>query len=173
MHDSVQSFVADALTRIKTQGARVLEVGSYNENGSVRHLFEDAADYIGIDSRRGPGVDFVMDAHMLEFPQGYFRIETDKLFDIVVSTEMLEHDSAFWLSLPEMGRVLKPGGYLILTARGIMFPVHGFPSDYWRFTAESFRLLFALANCAVLKIQGDTDPRYPGVFGVGRKKIYE
>jgi len=173
MHDSVRAFVSEALARIDTRGARVLEVGSYNENGSVRDLFKSAADYIGIDSRRGPNVDFVLDAHHIEFPQGYFRIETNKLFDIVVCVEMLEHDSAFWLSLPEMGRVLKPGGYLILTARGILFPVHAYPNDYWRFTAESFRLLFAMADCAVLKIQGDTDPRRPGVFGVGRKKINE
>src|SRR5262245_38387555 len=81
MHDSVRAFVSEALARIDTRGTRVLEVGSYNENGSIRDLFKSAADYIGIDSRRGPNVDFVLDAHKIEFPQGYFRIETDRLFD--------------------------------------------------------------------------------------------
>ena len=35
----------------------VLDIGSLNVNGSVRHLFTDAEKYIGIDFREGKDVD--------------------------------------------------------------------------------------------------------------------
>src|SRR5690242_14807098 len=123
MHDSVMKWVKQVVSKIDLTGKTVLEVGSYNVNGSVRPLFESAKEYIGVDFRPGPGVDYVMNAHDLNFPIHYFKIVTDGLFDVVISTEMLEHDSEFWRSLSEMGRVLRPGGYLILTARGNGFPL--------------------------------------------------
>jgi len=48
----------------------------------------------GIDFIEGPGVDLVLDAHQLT--SAFER----NSFDIVVSTEMLEHDSEFWTSYP-------------------------------------------------------------------------
>ena len=100
-----------------------------------------------------------MDAHALDFP--------DDSFDTVVSTEMLEHDSAFWLSLAEMGRVLRPGGSLLLTTRGNGFPRHSHPHDYWRFMDDSVGLLLGLAGCK--KVCALPDPRRPGVFIHGRR----
>ena len=60
----------------------VLECGSYNVNGSVRDLFT-AREYVGLDWRPGPGVDVVSLVH--EYQPG-------RMFDTVISTEMLEHD---------------------------------------------------------------------------------
>jgi Methyltransferase domain len=62
-------------------GKRVLDVGSYEVNGSNRPLFTDC-DYVGIDFRPGPGVDVVCKAHE-------FRAEP---FDTIICTELLEHD---------------------------------------------------------------------------------
>jgi len=159
MHISVMKFVQKVVSKIDLEGKSVLEVGSYNVNGSVGPLFAGAREYYGVDSRPGPGVDFVMSAHDLKY--------LENTFDIVISTEMLEHDPAFWLSMREMGRVLKTGGHLIITARGNGFPLHEHPGDYWRFMPESFRLLFDLAGCNVELIK--EDPQMPGVFGVGIK----
>lgn len=177
MHDSVIGYVQRAVEQIRSErgyettafgdrapthhpGYRdVLEVGSWDENGSVRGLF-DADTYIGVDMRDGKGVDKVMDAHALQFP--------DASFDIVVSTEMLEHDAAPWLSMAEMGRVLRSGGHLIITARGNGFPLHSFPDDFWRFMPSSFPLLLELAGCEVVDVTGD--PQHPGMFGLGRKR---
>jgi SAM-dependent methyltransferase len=137
----------------------VLEVGSLDVNGSVRPYFTGA--YTGVDMREGPGVDKVAEAANLPFD--------DASFDVVVSTEMLEHDRTFWLSLPEMARVLRPGGHLLLTARATGFPAHDYPQDYWRFSVDSFRLLFDLAGLESVEIIPDSDPLSPGVFGVARK----
>jgi SAM-dependent methyltransferase len=126
MMPAILGFVRGLMLRGKT-----LDVGSFNVNGCVRPFF---TDYIGVDMRQGPNVDMVMNAHHLEFP--------DATFDNVLCMEMLEHDDAFWVSVAELKRVLKPGGTLVITVPGIGFPKHDYPSDYWRFTAEALNVLF-------------------------------
>jgi SAM-dependent methyltransferase len=161
MHPSVMEWVGEKTREFDFNGQTILEVGSMNVNGSVRTLFAHASSYTGVDFMPGAGVDLVMNAHALEFP--------DASFDAVVSTEMLEHDDEFWLSVKEMGRVLRPGGLLLLTARGNGFWPHDYPFDYWRFMPTSFNKLIALAGCDVLEVREDWYPGHPGVFGLGRK----
>jgi SAM-dependent methyltransferase len=141
----------------------VLEVGSRNVNGTVRPIFNGVRQYVGVDFIAGPDVDLVVNAHNLtsEFAR--------RSFDVVVSTETLEHDNEFWTSVSMMGEVLKTGGFLLLTARGNGFWVHDYPADYFRFLPESFRHLLGLAACEVLEITEDWFPGHPGVFGLGRK----
>jgi SAM-dependent methyltransferase len=161
MHGSVREWVTEKTRQYNFTGQRVLEIGSMNINGTVRPLFPDVKSYTGIDFRPGSGVDIVMNAHRLRFP-----VES---FDMVISTETLEHDDEFWVSVKEMGRVLKKGGILILTARGNGFMPHNFPYDYWRFMPGSFEKLLNMADCEVLEIREDWQPGHPGVFGLGRK----
>lgn len=156
MNRQVYEYVKSAVERFSPKGP-VLEVGSYNVNGSVRDLFP-AEGYVGIDMRAGPGVDRVMNANWLGF--------SDREFQTVVCVEMLEHDSAFWLSFQEFYRVLEPRGLLILTTRNIGYPRHDYPSDYWRFTGDGLRAVMEWAGFEVLDIQEDESP---GTYGVGRK----
>lgn len=158
MHDSVMAWVGDRVSEYGLRGARTLEVGSLDVNGSVRRWF--AGPYVGIDMRDGPGVDVVGTADRLPFD--------DDAFDVVVSTEMLEHDPAPWLSLPEMGRVLRPGGHLLMTTRGNGFGLHNEPSDYWRFMPASGPLLLELAGCEPIVVE--TDPEVPGLFMHGVRR---
>jgi SAM-dependent methyltransferase len=161
MHDSVMQWVGEKAREFDFAGKKILEVGSRDVNGSVRPFFAHAASYTGVDFLAGAGVDVLGNAHALAF--------ADETFDAVVSTEMLEHDDKFWLSAREMGRVLRTGGILILTARGNGFMPHDYPFDYWRFMPASFRKLFELAGCDALEVREDWQPGHPGVFGVGRK----
>lgn len=148
MHQSVREFVSHYPIK-----GRILEIGSYDVNGSVRDLFPDT-DYIGIDMREGKGVDKVMNGAKLDFP--------DKSFDGVLYLETMEHDKTFWLTLAEIGRVLKEGGRLIATARGIGFPLHDYPGDYFRFTEQFFRELEGYDDKVVV-----ADPQLPGVLFTG------
>lgn len=163
MHESVMSWVAgfandraDSLWDLD-----VLEVGSYNVNGSVRPLF-DAKTYVGVDVAAGPGVDRVADACDLPFD--------DKAFDLVVSTEMLEHCERPWLAVAEMHRVLVPGGVLLLTCRGFdqargAFPFHN-PPDHYRYSEGAMLALcddFTTVTVAI-------DPQVPGWFVTAIKR---
>lgn len=165
MHESVLEWVGAEVVRLRAQPGwtflpwSVLEVGSLDVNGSVRGFFAPDA-YTGLDMRAGPGVDIVGTADALPF-------ESDS-FDVVVSTEMLEHDPSPWLSLAEMGRVLKPGGHLLLTTRGNGFGEHLEPDDFWRFMPGSRRRLLELAECDPVAME--LDPQVPGVFVHGVRR---
>lgn len=86
---------------------RVVEFGSYDVNGSIKGAFPEAKVYVGVDRRKGRGVDVVSDA---------VDYDGKGLFDIVVTTEMLEHAPDPVGVIRSAWRALRPGGMLILTA---------------------------------------------------------
>lgn len=96
------------------KGVNVIDVGSLNINGHNRDLFEDST-YTGVDIAPGSNVDVVSKAHEMRLPKA----------DIVISTEMLEHDKYWEASLRNMVAHLKPGGMLLLTCAGPGRPEHG------------------------------------------------
>jgi len=108
MHQSVMKYFESVKQRYPEKfrsSMRVLEMGSFNVNGSVRALFEPGVDYTGIDARPGPGVDLVCVAHQYDGPK----------VDIVVSTEMLEHDPYWKKSIYNAMRLLHPSGIFAFT----------------------------------------------------------
>lgn len=155
MHESTFDFVRRYVNRHKLAGARVLEVGSYNVNGGVRELF--TGEYIGVDIEAGPGVDEVVSAHELDA-----RFEPGS-FELVVCLEMLEHDEAPWLTMVQLGRMVAPGGHLLVSARGNGFPLHN-PPDRWRFMKDGFRTLLDLTGLKIRHMTGD--PQVSGFFGI-------
>lgn len=161
MHDSVMIFGVEVLTRSVIHGKSVLEVGSMNVNGSLRpHVLSlGPSSYIGVDFMAGSGVDVVCDASHLEKRFGKAS------FDVVISTEMLEHAEDWRRAILAMKSVLRVGGSLLLTARGPGFPLHGYPHDWHRFTVLDFRRMFSDFEICVLK----EDPQHPGVLLLARK----
>jgi SAM-dependent methyltransferase len=168
VHPSVLRFVQGQAQLHDLASRSVLEVGSFNVNGSVRRFF--TGPYVGIDMQAGPGVDIVMNAHELNT----LRVDTldghviNSTFDVIVCTEMLEHDDAPWLSLREMAAVCRDDGYLLLTCRGYdwrgCFPVHGYPMDLWRFSCDGVRALLQQTGWRPVFVE--PDPEAPGVFAV-------
>jgi SAM-dependent methyltransferase len=130
-----------------------LEVGSLDVNGTIRDMFP-GTDYTGIDIRPGPGVDQVMSGAKLEFP--------DNSFDGVLYLETMEHDKTFWLTLSEIARVLKEGGRLVITTRGIGYPLHNYPGDYFRFTEQVFEELEGYQDKVIV-----SDPQASGILFTG------
>jgi SAM-dependent methyltransferase len=139
--------------------AHVLELGSRNVNGSPRQVFPEVERYVGIDILPGRDVDAVARSAWLPF--------ADQSFDWIVSTEMLEHDIAFWFTFAAAHRVLRDGGILLVTCRGLGFPFHEWPGDYYRFTPDALNLLCQLYGFVPVEIK--SDPQYPGVFCLAKK----
>lgn len=150
-------YVTGAVGRFGLATGRTLEIGSFDFNGSVRKLF--SGEYIGIDHQPGQGVDQVMEASALAFP--------DASFDNVVSTSQLEHDPTFWLTLAEVGRVLRPGGHLVICTVSVHFPIHNEP-DYYRFLPNTHAVLLNLASCDL--IDGREDPLEGGPQITGKRR---
>jgi SAM-dependent methyltransferase len=164
MHESVMAFGRAHLTRAVIKGKRVLEVGSMDVNGSLRtDVVElDPSTYLGVDFRDGEGVDEVCDAGALVERFGAAS------FDVIISTEMLEHAEDWRGAIVAMKAVLVPEGYLLLTARGPGMFLHGYPHDWWRFTREDIRRIFA--DFAILSL--DNDPQAPGFLLFAKKNPF-
>lgn len=118
MHDAAYRFVASAVRDLDLDqpGRWVVELGSYDVNGSVRDCFPQCAAYVGVDIRPGPGVDVVCDAA---------TYQPDRRVDVVVTTEMLEHCPWPQRVIANALRMLAPGGVLLVTAASPSRPPHG------------------------------------------------
>lgn len=158
MHESVMAFVSQCITKYHIIDKTVLDVGSMDINGTARPLFVNSR-YVGVDMLAGKNVDIIMNSNDLKFP--------DASYDVVLSLECLEHDEEFWSSLREIGRVLKPGGFMLLTTRGLGFPYHPYPKDCWRFTKDAALPICKLAGIALLECL--EDPQASGIFIVGQR----
>ena len=97
-------------------GARVLEVGSLDINGSVRDLFTNC-DYTGVDLCDGPGVDLVAQGQDLDFPTGHF--------DVTISAECFEHNPYWLATFVNMHRMTRNEGLVVFTCATEGRPEHG------------------------------------------------
>ena len=114
--------------------AQVLDVGSYDVNGTYRPLVEGLGwRYTGLDLQAGPNVDIVATN-----PDRYPLV--DACFDVVISGSTMEHVARPWRWVPELVRILRPGGLLAIVTHWT-FPEHRYPMDYWRFMQDGMRLL--------------------------------
>ena len=74
----------------------------------------------------------------------------DCAFDTALCNQVLEHVPEPRMAMDELARVLRPGGYLIVTAPHI-WGLHEVPHDYFRFTPYGLRHLAERAGLAVCK----------------------
>ena len=107
------------------KGGALLDVGSGPERLGD--------EFINVDAFPFPEVDVVADAHALPF--------RDSSIDGVVSESLLEHVALPDRVAREMVRVLKPGGFLYVSAPFI-HPYHASPDDFNRWTSSGLRFLF-------------------------------
>lgn len=162
-HTSCLNFGRDHLTPQNVKGMDVLEVGSYNVNGSLRDYVTtlDPARYLGLDVEQGPGVDEIGNVEELEERFG------TEAFDVVICTEMLEHVPDWKFAITNLKRVVRKGGTLLITTRSKGFGYHGFPGDYWRFEVGDFTTIFQDFEIDALI----PDPEAAGVFIKATKPI--
>lgn len=193
MHTEVHEFVKQVRGKFPEyfEGKRVLEVGSLDINGSVRQYFR-GCDYTGLDLGEGSGVDVICPINLFycgeclivgeyqpnidPLPRSLEQLEEAK-YDVVISTEMLEHDKWWESSLDAMYQNLRSGGILILTCAGPNRHEHGttrttpgdapFTNDYYRnisiedFTSILPHTLFKESDIKL--VRGDCDLVFYGI----------
>jgi len=149
-------FGALSLTKGEVQDKKIIEIGSYDVNGSFRQLYEPwkPKEYIGVDIESGPGVDMICNA------EDVLKNFGENSFDIVISTELLEHVENWRKVISNMKNICKPDGIIIITTRSKGFPYHGYPYDYWRYEIEDMNRIFS--DFIVNKIENDK--YFSGVF---------
>ena len=155
------TFGAKSLTKQEVEGKRVIDVGSLDVNGSLRQTVESLgpAEYVGVDIRQGPGVDVICRAEDIVERFG------KESFDIVVSTELLEHVRDWRRVISNIKRVCKRSGVILITTRSYGFPEHDYPFDFWRYEIEDMKDIFS--DCDIESLE--CDHLGPGVFVKVRK----
>ncbi len=109
----------------------ILEVGSFNVNGSPRSIFP-GMPYTGVDIAPGPGVDLVIkDEGLLDALEG-------QQYDLVICCEALEHCKRPLVIADQMRDLVRPGGWMIVTSPGNGWPMHRYPKDYWRLMPDTY-----------------------------------
>jgi SAM-dependent methyltransferase len=120
---------------------RVLELGAGRHD--YRAHAAAAESYVRSDYVANPADGRIaIDATDIAFQDGSF--------DSVVCMSALEHIRDYPRALAEMHRILKPGGRLFLCVPWL-FPYHGAPHDYHRFTVPALQA--HLAAFEILEIE--------------------
>lgn len=159
MHAQAFDFVARHAAGIAPRA--VLEIGSHDVNGGVRGLFPTAQRYHGIDIAAGPGVDEVADAA---------DWRATEAFDVVVSTEVLEHAPRWRDVVQNAWDALAPGGVLLLTCATDPRPEHS-AIDGWGLRDGEWYANVP-ASEAIAFVLGVAPRRWLAEVGVDRGDLY-
>lgn len=115
----------------KENAKKILDLGCGMK--PYESLFSFADAFIGFDTQNNEKVDAVGFNWNLPFQ--------DSEFDALISTQVLEHTAKVSETIEEIKRVVKNGG-LIFISVPLVFPEHGIPYDYYRFTSFGIREVF-------------------------------
>jgi SAM-dependent methyltransferase len=165
LRSAIRDLIEDARL---DPGSRVLDYGC--DDAPYRNEVPSDAVYVGADLSGNPLAEIELR------PDGALPVE-DASFDLILSTQVLEHVEDPDAYLAECFRVLRPGGSLVLSTHGIMY-YHRDPEDYWRwmlpglrkiveragFTIERTRGVMGLAATAIQLFQDATYWRVPRIL---------
>ena len=110
---------------------------------------DKVTNYIGLDIESGlnyenVNADFLWDGSIMPFE--------DSSFDVVISTEVMEHVPDPDSYLMEVKRVLKPGGMFFFTVPFLM-SLHEVPNDYYRYTPFALEMIFKRVGFITITIK--------------------
>jgi SAM-dependent methyltransferase len=128
-----ESIIAALRQACQYVTGKVLDLGCGEQ--PYRHLFNTGVSYyLGADRSISSNIppDVCADTSALPFK--------NSSFDAVLSTQVIEHVGDPFTMVREVARVLKNGGYLVLTGPHV-WPLHEEPRDYYRYTRYAFELL--------------------------------
>lgn len=122
-----------------------LQVANQEEYANLRPIF-DGKKYVGIDMRRGLGVDLVGDIMNM-------TVKTESV-GTIIAVETLEHVKNPFRAVDEIYRVLKSDGIVIITTP-MYFKIHAYPYDYWRMTPSAYEVLLSRFENKFIFSQGE------------------
>jgi SAM-dependent methyltransferase len=141
---NIETAVREARQKLPSQNAVVLDIGCGHK--PYADLFEGCV-HIGLNnSAEDASPDLVGDACRLPIASASV--------DLVFCTQVLEHVPQPWLLLKECRRVLKPGGWLVLSAP-FYWPLHEEPYDFFRYTRHGLERLAREAGLVDFRLRAD------------------
>lgn len=132
MNNNIKNTRGVVIKMSKYLHGKILDFGA----GTAKYqslIKPHASSYTTFDLIPGPKIDVVGNALMSPFD--------DEIFDTVVCTQVFEHVEEPWIMAKEIGRLVRKGGTVIITAP-FMQPFHPDPSDFFRYTKVGLESLF-------------------------------
>jgi SAM-dependent methyltransferase len=130
-------------------GSRALDVGCGNQPFRKR-LESMGYEYVGLDVQQNPaGTVDIISAIDQPLP---LAIVQQPPFHLVLCTEVLEHIADWQTAFMNLGRLVAPGGHLIVTCP-FFWPLHEEPHDYWRPTVHALDHFARAAGLSVLHLE--------------------
>lgn len=144
----IDKFIIDTHERLKDYSGNLLEIGPQTRS-LTREKFTNYK-YYSFDIVDTYGPDFVGDItkHNSDIP--------DLFFDCIFCMDVLEHVLNPFEAVAELRRILKDGGYLILSSP-LNLRIHGPIPDCWRFTEHGYKSLlrdFDIVQIDILETPG-------------------
>ena len=154
-HDKMNWFKNTYLNSKDT--LEILDVGSLDTSGNnynYKSIFNNPNwTYTGLDFEEGKNVDIVVDDIY-----NWFDV-SDNSYDVVVCGQLFEHLEFFWLTMAEIERVLRPGGFCCIIAPS-GGPKHGAADTYcYSFYEDGMRALAKYVNFEILHVSTNDDAK--------------
>jgi len=139
-----KSYHSDLFECLKKYSkGRLLDVGCGNKPYAqiINNLVDE---YLGCDIVQSSEqkVDILCNATEIQEP--------NESFDTILSTQAIEHIAEHQLVINESYRLLKFGGFLILSGP-MYWPLHEEPYDFFRFTKYGFRHILNKAGFSIIE----------------------
>jgi SAM-dependent methyltransferase len=146
----LNQFILEARKSVPLDSGQILEIGSQGRS-EVQEAFS-GFEVKSFDIVDDFNPDYVGDItrHNHEIP--------DESFDAIACLEILEHTLQPFDAIVELRRMLKDGGYLLISAP-LNFRIHGPVPDCWRFTEFGWRIL--LKDFDILRLDQLETPGRP------------
>lgn len=139
----------------KKNTLNILDVGSLDYSGKYNYkkLFDEPNwSYTGLDMEIGNNVDLVISDIYY-----WFEIE-DNTYDIIISGQFFEHLEFFWLTMSEIKRVLKPGGYVCIIVPSAGHKHGGDALNCYRFHEDGLKAMAKYVDLEIDLISIDNFP---------------
>lgn len=143
---SVNEFIRKTGFPLMNQGKLVLDAGSGRLPEQILRdeLLANDIKLETLDLMPGEGVDFAGDITHTEF-------ENDR-YDIILCSQVLEHVEDPRQVCKELFRILKPGGYVLITAPQSAY-LHNLPYHFFHFTNIGMKMIVEEAGFKIDKIE--------------------
>jgi SAM-dependent methyltransferase len=175
MHLNSQLLFEKFATAHFADGQHVLEIGPDGNPSTygraLAHLAlqwetADLADST-MEELRPTGGTFSQAIHSQHVMPNEYEIPVgDNTFDVVVAGQVVEHVRRIWRWVPELARVTKPGGKIVIVSP-ISWSYHEAPVDCWRIYPEGMQALCTEAGLRIITCEADAlEPR------VSRRSFY-
>ncbi|HET9058236.1 MAG TPA: methyltransferase domain-containing protein [Chitinophagaceae bacterium] len=142
MHLNSKLLIEKYARPLAKEKSKILEIGPDKFPSTIQNIFGSDHEWHTLN---------IFNDNRLTFPKSneYNFPIADSSYNMVISANVIEHVRKIWKWMPELARVVKPGGYVI-TVNPVSWGYHEDPVDCWRIYPEGMRALCEEAGLKVL-----------------------